>query len=87
MESNSEPLLTSRLAYLCMFEFLRRYYERGQSDEVGGLLGGLSLLADGQPADSAYALDWEQVVKAVLADEASPLGFRAADFLLGSDPK
>lgn len=43
----SEPRLSSRQAYLAMFEFLRRHYERGPTDEIGGLLGGLSLLADG----------------------------------------
>lgn len=32
-----------------MFEFLRRHSERGPTDEVGGLLGNLSLLLDGSP--------------------------------------
>jgi len=36
-----------------MFEFLKRYYETGKSDEIGTLLGGLSLLEDGTPADEA----------------------------------
>ena len=55
MVEGSEQRLTQRQAYLCMFEFLRRHYERGPTDEVGGLLGNLSLLPDGQPADPAYA--------------------------------
>ena len=46
----SETRLSSRQAYLAMFEFLRRHYERGPTDEIGGLLGGLSLLADGGTA-------------------------------------
>ena len=51
MDQATQPTLTSHQAYLVMFEFLRRYYEQGQSDEVGGLLGGLQLLPDGQSAD------------------------------------
>lgn len=54
MDQTTQPTLTSHQAYLVMFEFLRRYYERGQSDEIGGLLGGLQLLPDGQSADPAY---------------------------------
>jgi len=47
MDQTIQPTLTSHQAYLVMFEFLRQYYERGQSDEIGGLLGGLQLLSDG----------------------------------------
>lgn len=77
----SEPLLTPRQAYLAMFEFLRQYYLRGlsESDEVGGLLGDLSLLEDGQPADAAYETDWAKAVQTVLTAEASPNGYRAAN--------
>lgn len=56
MNQTTQPTLTSHQAYLVMFEFLRRYYERGQSDEIGGLLGGLQLLPDGQSADPTYSL-------------------------------
>jgi hypothetical protein len=77
----SDPLLTSRQAYLAMYEFLRRHYERGPTDEVGGLLGSLSLLPDGQPADAAYAGDWSEAVAEVLATEAAG-GYRAAEFRL-----
>lgn len=90
MVQGSEPLLTPRQAYLAMFEFLRQYYCRGlrASDEIGGLLSGLSLLADGQPADPAYASDWAQAVGAVLAAEAPPARYREVDFQLrtGADP-
>lgn len=41
-----------------MFSFLEQHYQRGPSDEFGGLLGSLSLLEDGQPADAALADDW-----------------------------
>jgi len=79
---DSEQRLTQRQAYLCMFEFLRRHYERGPSDEVGGLLGNLSLLSNGGTADPAYAGDWAAAVAAVLAEEANG-GYTKAAFRLG----
>lgn len=74
--------LTPRQAYLCMFEFLRMYYERGHSDEIGGLLGSLSLLPDGQPADAAQAADWAKAVSTVLAADSRPGGYDGAEFKL-----
>jgi hypothetical protein len=77
----SEQRLTPHQAYLCMFEFLRRHYERGPTDAVGGLLGNLSQLPDGQPADPAYAGDWSEAVAVVLAAEAAG-GYTEAAFRL-----
>jgi hypothetical protein len=74
--------LTEKQAYLAMFEFLKRYYEIGKSDETGTLLGGLSLLEDGTPADAAHLADWEDSVAAVMSAEASPERYREADFNL-----
>lgn len=76
-------MLTVRQAYLVMFEFLRQHYERGPTDEIGGLLGSLSLLPDGQPADAAVQSDFDKAVAAVIAAEASQNGYREADFNLG----
>lgn len=85
MDQTTQPTLTSYQAYLAMFEFLCGYYERGQSDEIGGLLGGLQLLPDGQSADPAYySHDWERAVRDVLAAESTDTGYRAADFKLTS---
>jgi hypothetical protein len=78
----TEQRLTPHQAYLCMFEFLRRHYERGPTDEIGGLLGSLSLLTDGQPADPAQATDWAEAVAAVLAAEAAG-GYKEGAFRLG----
>lgn len=39
--------MDDRTAYTAMYEFLVGYYERTKSDDVGALLGGMSLLADG----------------------------------------
>ena len=82
MKEGADSLLTSRQAYLAMFEFLRQHNERGPSDEIGGLLGSMSLLADGQPADPAYATDWAAAVSAVLAAEKFLSGYRGADLRL-----
>ena len=74
--------LTLHQAYLVMFEFLRVYYERGKSDDIGSLLGGLQLLSDGGSADPAYyPHDWELAVRVVLAAESTPEGYREADFM------
>ena len=73
--------LSSRQAYCAMFEFLRRYYERGPSDEIGGLLGSLSLLADGHSVDPAMISDWTDAVAAVLTAEESG-GYKEASLRL-----
>ena len=62
-----------------MFEFLRRHYERGPTYEIGGLLGGLSLLSDGQSADPALPHDWSEALSAVMQAEATG-GYTEATF-------
>ena len=84
MKVSPDSTLTCRQAYLVMFEFLRRHYERGPTDEIGGLLGNLSLLTDGAPADPASRSDFEAAVVAVLAAEETRQGYRDADFRLRS---
>ena len=73
--------LTVDQAYLCMFEFLRQYYERGPTDEIGGLLGDLSMLPDGGSADPAQLADWANAVSAVLNAEDGD-GYNAAKLRL-----
>ncbi len=58
--------LTEQQAYLAMFRFLEDIYKATQSDDIGGLLGSMSLLADGSPADSALKTDWASAVRAAL---------------------
>ena len=55
--------LNEKEAYLAMFEFLASLYERTRSDELGALLGGMSLLEDGVTADPAVWQDWMQSVQ------------------------
>lgn len=45
-------------AYVAMFVFLEGIYQRGQSADIGALLGSMSLLPDGLPADPALVEDW-----------------------------
>lgn len=61
------PQLTDRQAYLAMFHFLQEKYRMGGLDDLGGLLGSMSLLADGSTADPAFADDWRQAVEAALS--------------------
>jgi len=61
-------------AYVAMFEYLKAIYDRTQSDELGGLLGGMCLLEDGTTADPAAWADWEEAVKR--ASEKVKLNFR-----------
>ena len=47
--------------------FLERYYENTHSDDVGALLGGMSVLRDGGTADPAAWEDWIEAVRQALA--------------------
>jgi hypothetical protein len=58
-----EDTLTLREAYAAMYAYLERLYEVTGSDELGGLLGGMSLLGDGTTADPAAWDDWMKAVR------------------------
>lgn len=59
-----ETNLANDEAYLAMFAFLERFYEQTRSDDVGGLLGSLSLLPDGRPTDAAITEEWTSAKQA-----------------------
>jgi hypothetical protein len=59
-------MMTEKQAYAAMYHFLNQHYLGTQSDDIGALLGAMSLL-DGEPADSAIAGDWEDAVKFALS--------------------
>jgi hypothetical protein len=61
--------MTEKQAYAAMFRFLEQLYLRTKSDELGGLLGGMSMLEDGFPADPAIVNDWRQAVEYALEGE------------------
>jgi hypothetical protein len=50
--------ITIEQAFTAMVIFLEGFYERTNSDDVGGLLGDLLLRPDGSTADPAAGLDW-----------------------------
>lgn len=68
--------LTEEQAYAAMFRFLDEFYNRTKSDDVAGLLGSMSLLADGGPVDPAIAVEWREAVKFAIeggkADKLEP---------------
>ena len=55
--------LTVRDAYAAMFAFLEGLYRRTKSDDLGTLLGGMSLLEDGGTADLAYWAEWKTAIR------------------------
>ena len=57
--------LTKRESYTAMLAFLEETYQRTDSDDLGMLLGGMSLLPDGRTADPAAWTDWEAAVSKV----------------------
>ncbi|MES2259713.1 MAG: hypothetical protein V4724_14420 [Pseudomonadota bacterium] len=61
--------LTEQQAFLAMFAFLEAEFALGKSDEIGGLLGSMSLMADGFPVDPAVWEQWKESVRAALANE------------------
>lgn len=58
--------MTDKQAYSAMFHFLEQLYKRTKSNELGSLLGGMSMLEDGSPADPAIVEDWQQAVEYAL---------------------
>ena len=61
--------LSKREAYLAMFSFLEQRYDMTKSDELGALLGSMSLLRDGGTADPAIWEDWCQAVLQAQTDD------------------
>ena len=61
--------LTTEQVYTAMFSFLDDYYNRTKSDDVGGLLGGMSLMNDDKPMDMAIWRDWLESVAKVQAGQ------------------
>ncbi|XXF78628.1 hypothetical protein P2318_02405 [Myxococcaceae bacterium GXIMD 01537] len=58
-----EEKLTLKEAYAAMYEYLKVLYDQTGSDDLGGFLGSMSLLTDGQPADPAVWADWMRAVE------------------------
>jgi hypothetical protein len=54
-----EDVLTTKQAYAAMFDFIEQVFRRTNADSLGSLLGDMSTMSDGLPADSAIAEEWE----------------------------
>ncbi len=67
-----ETKLTVLEAYKAMYAYLDHYYfQMGEPDEIGGLLGDLRLLDDGTPVDPAAWTDWLDAVKKACAGDGN----------------
>jgi hypothetical protein len=55
--------LSEREAYAAMFGFLEHRYRLTESDELGALLGSMSLLPGGGTADPAIWDDWLTAIR------------------------
>ena len=62
--------LTKEQAYLAMYSFLDKQFSLG-CKELGGILGSMSLLPDGNPADAAFASDWQEAVAAAVSGQVN----------------
>lgn len=71
--NNKEQVISVKQAYLAMYEYLLQLYNRNGSDDLGGLLGGMSLLPDGSTADPAAWGDWMQCVRKAREGEVDAL--------------
>lgn len=61
--------LTKQEAYLAMFAFLDEYYDITKSEDIGALLGNMSLLEDGYPADPTMLEDWLRAIEKVQSNQ------------------
>jgi hypothetical protein len=59
--------MTEKQAYAAMFYFLKENWKRNNSVQVGAILGLMSLLQDGKPADPAMWPEWQRAVEYALA--------------------
>lgn len=57
--------LTEKEAYAAMYAYLVTVYDRTQSDDLGGLLGDMSTVGDGETADPAVWHEWLRCVNQV----------------------
>ena len=52
--------MKNKIGYRIFFRYLDYIWNSEEHDLLGGLLGGMSLLADGCPADPAYESTWDK---------------------------
>jgi hypothetical protein len=83
---NFDTMISVRQAYLIMFEYLDKYWERtGKPTAVGDVLSGLALWDSEEgkrPIDASIFPEWLDCAKKVLTDENTDSGYRSADIKL-----
>ncbi len=74
MKPRLEDTADLKSAFIIMQHFIERRWQRtGKPAELGALLGDISFLPDGSPADPASFGDWRSAAEAVLQHHAGPL--------------
>lgn len=63
--------LTPKEAFEAMTMFLDMFYNDTQSDDVGALLGGMTMNEDGQTFDPAYWHEWMECIQRVKGETPS----------------
>lgn len=63
MKSKTIERLSVEQAFEAMFLFLKDYFERTRSDDIGSLLGDLQIMEDGEPMDPAVWNEWLDCVQ------------------------
>lgn len=61
--------ISEQQAYAAMYAFLEYRYRLAESDELGSLLGSMSLLPGGNTADPAIWGDWLVAIKKATSNE------------------
>lgn len=56
-------------AYDAMFDFLEEHYNALHGDQIGSLLGSMSLMEDCRPLDPALWETWERSVSKAISGE------------------
>ncbi|MBS0521278.1 MAG: hypothetical protein JSR90_21450 [Proteobacteria bacterium] len=55
--------ITGEQAYAAAYQFLRKLYFQTKLDDLGGLMGDMSLVGEEGPADPAIVKDWRDAVQ------------------------
>jgi hypothetical protein len=61
--------LTEKQAFQTMVLFLEEFYQRTNSDEIGGLLSDLLMSEEGITADPAAWEDWQNCIQQIVKTE------------------
>lgn len=71
-ETKCMDVLTADQAYRAMLYFPELYYNSTHDDGIGALLGGMTILEDGKPADPVLWAEWLKAVDTTKVSPKSP---------------